>query len=289
MSVPPPTVLLCESCGYTLAGLPFDGECPECGRPIEHSLPARRHGSPAQQRRSWSAWVETGTRVLNDPKESFRRASIERRRARGLLLTSTFVAAILSSTALVAVAATLFFHIRAFDVPGAALTIALFTAGAWATILIASWIESLGIRFFGARRGWRITKTVSLVVVAHAAIGWVAGGIVVGVGALLALVSGLLGRESADSVVIAVAVGGLVMGAVVGLLWFEMLVYTGVRACRFANPPGADVASLEHAPQPPTGASVLSSEPAASGDAGPNGYDASATPGEAGTAAPPVD
>lgn len=33
---------------------------------------------------------------------------------------------------------------------------------------------------------------------------------------------------------------GLVAGYAGGLLWFEALVYRGVRACRFANPPEAE-------------------------------------------------
>lgn len=32
------TSLECVGCGYELHGLPFHGSCPECGKPIEHSL-----------------------------------------------------------------------------------------------------------------------------------------------------------------------------------------------------------------------------------------------------------
>lgn len=40
--VPAEADILCEGCGYTLNGLPEDGRCPECGKPVSESLHARR-------------------------------------------------------------------------------------------------------------------------------------------------------------------------------------------------------------------------------------------------------
>ncbi len=38
---------LCEQCGYRISGLPVSGRCPECGEPVQPSLPgARRHPTP---------------------------------------------------------------------------------------------------------------------------------------------------------------------------------------------------------------------------------------------------
>jgi hypothetical protein len=59
--------LLCEECGYEIGGLAREGACPECGGPIENSLPERRHGSPWQQRRSLWALVRTNVGVLGGP------------------------------------------------------------------------------------------------------------------------------------------------------------------------------------------------------------------------------
>ena len=40
--IPDDADLLCESCGYTLKGLPLDGHCPECGKPIGESTGTHR-------------------------------------------------------------------------------------------------------------------------------------------------------------------------------------------------------------------------------------------------------
>ncbi|HTW94102.1 MAG TPA: hypothetical protein VMD30_04860, partial [Tepidisphaeraceae bacterium] len=41
-TIPDDADLLCESCGYTLKGLPLEGQCPECGRPICQSTGTHR-------------------------------------------------------------------------------------------------------------------------------------------------------------------------------------------------------------------------------------------------------
>lgn len=40
--VPAESDILCEGCGYTLNGLPEDGRCPECGKPLAESIDAAR-------------------------------------------------------------------------------------------------------------------------------------------------------------------------------------------------------------------------------------------------------
>jgi hypothetical protein len=233
------TTLLCETCGYALAGLDADSACPECGTPVAESLPDRRPGS-AWQRRGRRAWGRTMLDYLNRPREEFRGLTIERRRSLRLLVTSTLVAAIVAALpwAVLALLMTSREPKDAFVV----FLIALSVAGlGWCVLLGASWIESVGIRFFGRRRGWRVTRDVAAAVCGHAAVGWVAGAVFVLIAAGVAGVVGFTDREGARAGV-RVMITGWALGALIGLVWFEILVYRGVRQCRFANPPGAALA-----------------------------------------------
>jgi len=122
-----------------------------------------------------------------------------------------------------------------------------FTVGLYKALI---GIERLGIRFFGRRRGWRVTPAVSRTVCAHASIGWVLGaflpGVVISLFAvvmlpLVFLVTRQMGGPST---------GGpeinslpffpflmLFYAIPLGLIFFELQVFLGVRACKFANPP----------------------------------------------------
>jgi hypothetical protein len=104
-------------------------------------------------------------------------------------------------------------------------------------------IEARGIRFFGTRRGWRITRAVAWQVCAHSSVGWIIAAILT----LLSLIAwlnfsyfGLTGwlerRGTAGDYILALVP---LSGFLVGMLVFETLVYLGMRRCRFANAPAA--------------------------------------------------
>jgi hypothetical protein len=117
------------------------------------------------------------------------------------------------------------------------LSLAYFGMVSSFSLVFATWIEWLGIRFFGARRGWRVTQGVATGVCAHASFGWILGGVLAWVAAAAGLVNLVVMGRGAPftfnelSRVFAVSL----VGAGVGLLAFEVLVYVGVRRCRFAN------------------------------------------------------
>jgi hypothetical protein len=55
--VPNDSDLLCEDCGYILNGLPDDGRCPECGKPVAESTADNpRRSPPAKIFFLWTAW-----------------------------------------------------------------------------------------------------------------------------------------------------------------------------------------------------------------------------------------
>jgi hypothetical protein len=103
------------------------------------------------------------------------------------------------------------------------------------------WIEHRGIRFFGARRRWRVTRSVAWTVCAHASYWWIVGAAV----ALAVMLS--LPTEWPRWLPTSVqwALWGWINWVwitpaaasvfVLGLLPFETAVYFGVRRCRFAN------------------------------------------------------
>ncbi len=232
-----PGTLLCEACGYVVDGIHHDDACPECARPIPRSLPAARTGTPWQRQPAVATWCRTAIDTLRHPFGTFERVAIRGDRDRPLLQLNLVIA-----SALIALAAWLTWlwilsrgkALTYGDVVGS-LAIASSAGGLGAYLLLrfAVQVEHAGIRFFGARRQWRISDAVASTVVAHASIGWILGG-------LLACASTFVRFEGLPRLTLFIwtigpAVWILVLAVGVGMLVFELLVYVGVRRCRYAN------------------------------------------------------
>jgi hypothetical protein len=130
-------------------------------------------------------------------------------------------------------------------------------AGVGLVLVLLTWIECAGVRFFAARRGWRLTRAGAWQVCAHASAAWgLCGALAMGVLAayqgvvrvLHVAPSGFLDlrpvlpRVEWNSVALG---GGTLVGYGLGLLAFEWLVYRGVRACRYAAEAGRDYESAK--------------------------------------------
>lgn len=111
-------------------------------------------------------------------------------------------------------------------------------------------IERSGIRVFGRLHHRRITRAVAETIVAHAAIGWIVAALLTWAGwALGSGVAWLAQREvwATWELTLTAHYWMPIAGFLIGLLWFESLVYVGVRRMRFANTSAA-AARLDDAP-----------------------------------------
>jgi hypothetical protein len=244
----PESTRLCESCGYVVEGLPLGTVCPECATLVPTSRDARRPGTPWQQRRNLAHWVVTSLLMFVAPRAASSAMRIDRGTSESLLICNLSLATTLNTCA---VAHALAKKPGRFEVFGLADVVAYALAAAimWIVLFwmvsILTVVEQRGIRFFGKSRSWRITRNVALVVVAHAAVGWVIGGCLMLAASLLTTTRYVvIGREYVSTGWI------LAAGFFLGLLVFETLVFLGVRQCRFANLPDPPAASTSMPPDP---------------------------------------
>jgi hypothetical protein len=249
---------LCERCGYPLDGQDPDSRCPECSLPLQDSLPERRRGTPWQQLRTVRSLGATAYVTLRRPHATFH--SMAPRTDRG---TRTLLAIYLSLAALIPAPAWIALRILSrepasiwssgistpqgriglaaddFLIPHSPLAMVLAVPSLAGVLFVLTWIETLGVRFFGRRRQWRVTAPIAWSVCAHAAIGWVIGGVLHALFPLMAFAASPLIKLLPDAVAIraaeALALGGPIAAFFAGMLIFESLVYVGVRECRYAN------------------------------------------------------
>lgn len=224
--------LLCERCGYVLEGLDRGGNCPECGRPIKESLPhLARPGSPWQQKPSLRSLTETCREMLYRPGPLLDRVRIDGRTSGSLEGWIVFATSIFSAASPWAFyLAWMFFNPTRgrrslLSEAGHATLYALVGGMLIAIVLtILTGIERVGIRTFGRVHGRRITHAISTTLCAHACVGWFTAALLFWT-PIFALV--ILDE---DSLVLLAPIG-----LFLGLLHFEILVWLGVKRCRYAN------------------------------------------------------
>ncbi len=252
--------MLCESCGYDVSGTAPDRMCPECGVAVAASEPERRDLTRLRMGFWRLVWA-----MLGSPRLSARSAAIGDAKIAWFGVVSRLAAAMIVSVA--AVVPMPFYT----DVTPVLLVVILpfVAADVFLVISALTAIESVGIRFFGKQRGWRITREVAWTVCDLASVGWLTGACVCGAGLLLLHVGVMQEMRLIDTPHMPVfgMIGAMTMlvGLSIGLLQFELLVYLGVRQCRFANPPRvrrydalggpSESAGIQRADREPRGAS----------------------------------
>jgi hypothetical protein len=251
---------LCESCGYNLTSSEEGSRCPECGKPVADSLPSSHPGTPWQQRPGLFSWARTCWNTLFRPGETFQSVSTARI-PRGFLALN-----ILLASALFAAPFTGVFiddWARAARGKGAAIeSLAYLSAYGVQTLLVASLLLALtifdvyGITLLGRTKGWRLTSRTAWIVCAHASAGWLVAAILPLLLMANYYVLGTLVKIDFTGPVTRVqgqppwtwqtvlGIGFPLLGALCGLIVFELVALKGARTCRFANPPGARPAHL---------------------------------------------
>lgn len=111
----------------------------------------------------------------------------------------------------------------------------------FASFEVLTVIEQHGIRFWGPRRGWRITPAIAKVICAHASVGWLVGSVLAVVGHALGWVlsdmtnHGNYGILRGPMQLAPISLPAIAL--IAGMLHFEILVYIGMTRMKFANRP----------------------------------------------------
>jgi predicted RNA-binding Zn-ribbon protein involved in translation (DUF1610 family) len=250
---------LCEACGYEIDGLEEQSRCPECGRDLSESDPARRRVGSAWQRaiRSYHAGLRraivllpaaafTAASVLWAPARTMRAVRIERRGMRAMTLANITIAATILTAPTHASIREFVLDLWPAALPSPAAVFGPTLRAAFTVLTLAMWfallvsltrIERFGVVFFSKRRAWRVTPTVALVVTAHASFLWIAAAMMAVLAPpFVAWVSAEAPLEVARYLIGTKVIAGP-LGFIAGMTWFELTTFLGVRACRFANEP----------------------------------------------------
>lgn len=238
-----PDALLCERCGYAIAGLRETQACPECGQAAGSSWPNQRPGSHYQTSRTIAGrWLRGNVEVLRSPNRLFRRVQINPQSCLSLLVSNLTL-----TSALVA------FGYSSGN-PWWLQVTAVVLCVTFALLVLLTFIETVGLRLFARAesRQWRVTADVAWTVCNHASVGWLIAGVLMLIIYLVDPVERLVSAQWLNTYLYRhwngtlvsdylpqLRVAQVMIPFITGMLTFETLVYLGIRQCRFANTPAS--------------------------------------------------
>lgn len=221
---------LCEACGYPMKGLTAEGMCPECGAAVKESSPAVRIGLPWQHEGSLRSFIKTVWMVAAQPRQSFRKLDLGPATRRDDAFLFIFALGL-------GVIAAVLWQFTTYSGRWGSPLPWLWGASTSIAIVVLTWTEAAGLTYFSKRHGWRVPWRVAQRVAAFSAVGWVPG-----VAALFVLMvvnergiirAGMPPNWQVMWDFVNLPVFVAVMG--VSIMWFETLVWLGVRQVRYGN------------------------------------------------------
>lgn len=237
-------VLLCERCGYVLSGLPTEAACPECGKAITESLPSVR--TLAYDPTRGMGWVRVACTMVRSPIGAYSCMHVGVQQARGFAERSFALVSALTGFAVMVLWIDAWFRARTHDPDAFAVAVLqaivsglVVACGTFALLWIVMLIERAGSRTIGAWHRWRITREVAYCVCAYASVGWllgVLGAVCWGVWYVTRGRDAAISRSDEGFYVMNLGPAAVVL---LGLFGYELLVYIGLRRCKFANVEGA--------------------------------------------------
>ncbi|MFN3168384.1 MAG: hypothetical protein ACE37H_15100 [Phycisphaeraceae bacterium] len=226
---------LCERCGYPLFGLSIESACPECGLAVAESSPARRDLPGVVDRLGCRDAWRMACRLLVRPADTFRRLDVSPRGAAAS--TFLFWMTFLAGFVWLSVMGAGLYLVDGGPTSGNLGYQAVFHLVAVLILVqVLTHIEMLGVAAISRRRGWRVPLRLAERVCAFASVGWLPGVALAAVGAQLLGVFAV-GEPWFERMHGVVRVSWLCYAGlfVLSLLWFESLVWVGVRQVKYAN------------------------------------------------------
>jgi hypothetical protein len=238
---------LCEKCGYVLNGLGPEANCSECGKPAYESHPERRVGNAWQRKRGVKNYFATIGQHIRHPFRSFESAQLVGKGSIQFAIICCFIATfgsiLLSYAYGYSTESVLIESVDVREILLVGIITSVLVAIGWFFLLVLVGIEYCGIRFFGNRKQYRISRINACVICGYSTPGWIVGYSLAFLFSWITLfllfslwiTSESDIRNSVSKLAVVVFDGSWL----VGMLWFETLVYIGMRKMKFANPPEA--------------------------------------------------
>ncbi|MCC7407118.1 MAG: hypothetical protein IT442_03550 [Phycisphaeraceae bacterium] len=229
----------CEGCGYALRGLDAAGDCPECGLAIAESSPAKRVGLPWQREMNFKSWLKTTWLVLTRPSWAFRHLLLQADQEKDwrFLFSHVGLVGVVPALGLIVSGGWVSQHDRSVEAVLVAFvslvgSLLLLEALLMGGLMIATTIEAMGVCYFSGKRGWAISHARARQICSYAGVGWLWTPVFLITAYFGWVRSGHPDVRDWPLPQIWLLLLLLTCGSVI---WFETLVWIGIRQVRFGN------------------------------------------------------